>query len=468
MISYQDFCNEWNGKQITRYGAECVAGVAEYESENGLPIVWEDAHSWINNPTMFSAYDWIVNNPNDPNQLPPQGAIIIWPLPNEHIAFFDHNLDNHQFMSFGQNSGGPTMHFQPHSWANVAGWYIPKQVVPSIPLYTITAIEPKQLHVKTNQYKWNLAQPDFQAVVTNPITNSGNGIDFTAVAILTRSDTGFAGYTYYLEDANTPHGWNSFDCQEVITTPMPIPYTPPAPPQVAKPAEKYTLFVTVMAFDSAADAASSINAKSTLPAGTYYVWGKDGKVYQLGIDNIHEPTGNWVNTLDNVAPKSVPVMPPLASPPITIPVMADNTWKSSRSWFYPDRNKFDLYELQSTVTLVDLDGRQPSHTLTEYKAEDANTSDNRHIKVHGIAYKNGVKYYLLHDPADTEWLSSYAIAAINLQTGRPNLLKYSELYSTTTTIKEKQAIHTIHISDRVIEAIARLPKVWDIIKKLRI
>lgn len=131
-MSYDEFLHEWLGKQVTRYGGECVALVAEFEAECNRPIVWGNAIDWANNPIMLSAYTWIVNNPNDYNQVPTRGDIVVWngALPGSggygHIALFDEVLGPGSFQSFDQNWGGVTAHFQQHNWSYVLGWFTPK------------------------------------------------------------------------------------------------------------------------------------------------------------------------------------------------------------------------------------------------------------------------------------------------------------------------------------------------------
>lgn len=128
-MNLDQFYGEWYPRQVTAYGGQCVALVAEYCHENGWPIVWGNACDWINNPVMLSTFDWISNNPADPNQLPQRGEIIVWnkTLPGSggygHIAIFDAVTAPHHFKSFDQNWGGASAHIQDHTWDYVAGWY---------------------------------------------------------------------------------------------------------------------------------------------------------------------------------------------------------------------------------------------------------------------------------------------------------------------------------------------------------
>lgn len=137
-MDYDGFLGEWEGKQVTDYGGECVALVAQYCAENGKPIAYANAKDWFNHPALADAFDSIPNDPNDPSQVPARGNPIIWSgdLPGSggygHIAIFDEVLPDHQFQSFDQNWGGSSAHFQTHTWAYALGWLAPK-ALPVIP-----------------------------------------------------------------------------------------------------------------------------------------------------------------------------------------------------------------------------------------------------------------------------------------------------------------------------------------------
>jgi hypothetical protein len=331
--------------------------------------------------------------------------------------------------------------------------------------YTISVIEPKQLHVTPNHYKWNLAQPNFDAIVANPITSSGTGLDFTAVATLTRPD--LPGYTWYLEDANTPHGWNSLDCTDVTPKPLPSPYVPPAAPIKGTLAERYEVFTNLPVYESAEEVAKAKNPVDIIQPGTYYVWSKKGTVnnyWDLSSSNMVDEN-KWINTNDNKKPLSVPVPVkspvPTPSPVVEKPVDTASDWKSTRVWFYPNSNrtKFDLYELQADVIIRDLEGRGKEFMVFAAKP---NSSDNAILKVYGTVYKDGVKYYLLHLPEDVDWLDWYAIPVQDKRTGKPYLLKYSDLYS--TAVKKP---HDYTMAELALEGFARIGfKVFDVVREL--
>lgn len=131
------FVQKWNGRQVTAYGGECVALVAQYLVERGLPIAYANAKDWWGHPAISGAYDFIVNNPNDYNQVPTKGDVLVWNggLAGSggygHIAIFDHINGPGSFTSFDQNWGGRQAHFVTHNWNNIIGWFRPKQATPT-------------------------------------------------------------------------------------------------------------------------------------------------------------------------------------------------------------------------------------------------------------------------------------------------------------------------------------------------
>lgn len=123
-MNYDSFLNKWNGKQVTAYGGECVALVAQYLVENGKPIAYANAKDWWGHPAISGSYDFITNNPNDYSQVPQRGDVIVWNggLAGSggygHIAIFDRVVSPGVFTSFDQNWGGRQAHFVSHNWNN--------------------------------------------------------------------------------------------------------------------------------------------------------------------------------------------------------------------------------------------------------------------------------------------------------------------------------------------------------------
>lgn len=125
------FFNEWNGKQITAYGGECVALIAQYLDENGLhgAIAYANAVDWFTNPAPLSAFTKVVNIPTDYSQVPSHGDIMVWGsgLPGSggfgHVSIYDAKTGPGVFRSFDQNWGGPTAHYVSHTYDYILGWF---------------------------------------------------------------------------------------------------------------------------------------------------------------------------------------------------------------------------------------------------------------------------------------------------------------------------------------------------------
>lgn len=443
MITYDQFLSEWNNKQVTKFGGECVALVAEYEAENNLPIVWGDAASWVNNPILTSVYDWVQNNPNDPNQLPPRGSPIVWgsdlPYTNGagHIAFFDRPIDAHNFMSFGQNSGGPTAHFQQHSWAHVAGWYVLKQQ--PAPVAASFSVVPFSGQFTVSGNKWNLDQPNLDAIAANPVAGA-DSVVHTFVAQLNRSD--LPQYTYYLEDANVHQGYNSMDCHP-YTPPAPEPaptYQPPsAPLPVPTDTTPYMILADIPYYGSASDAQSRTNPKGTLKAeSSFYRYKSLG-----GMDSLTDTPGTsqsiWINPSDNKTPVKVQEVPstwtdPRAdtSVPITVvtqpapapvvvaqpkpvePVIDQAALvKQSYRRFFPKTDEPVEYKILKDIVVQD---QLYTHRSIPIRA-------GRTILIFGWFVKDGKTYLRPLPPSDEQTQATwYGIQTIDPNTGAPYLL----------------------------------------------
>lgn len=273
-------------------------------------------------------------------------------------------------------------------------------------LYTITPIAPRQIRIKPTRYKWNLAQPDAQSVINNPITTSGESLTFAAVAVLTRTDEGFDGHTYYLEEEQTPHGWDSADCELVVPAPMPEPHTPPSAPIPVTLADKYTVVAEVPSYSTSADAESSINKSGTLSAGEYFVFADDQGMKNLSPDNQHE--GVWINPDENVVPaapepvkepgpnnfisprESSVVPEPVVVPPPEPPKPKVDNWKKT---YRPFKNLSTGTE-EPRSYVVNLPGRIWNLDET---GEDVSIllKNKEHVQVYGTVVRDNLMHYRL-------------------------------------------------------------------------
>lgn len=366
----------WLNAQISQhldydheYGQQCVDFFNFYYQYESGDNPYADGYSVSGAKDLWN----IPNNrltkiPDSSTLVPEPGDICVygtaWGTGYGHVEMVISNDDN------GCTFVGENEHNDPNqgvvtvyrTWAQMRGligvmrftWQVPIPP-PVVPLYTITPIIPKQVMLAAGHSEWNLALADFSAVAASPFTTVGSDTVITVVAELQHSQ--IPQYTYYLQDAGSPLGWNTLDCTDYTPPPSiitPPPYIPPAAPISAPPAETYTLLTPLPTYAKEQDALSSVNSVGTLPISTvpYYVWNKSGNAYQLGTDNQHTPTDNWINILDNVPPKpiiSAPIPPPPA--PVTD---SSSVVIGSFKWFHADTRKPEEYEALKAIVVYDM------------------------------------------------------------------------------------------------------------------
>lgn len=366
------------------------------------------------------------------------GSMGIWTSPFEHIPYFYTGYHTVDALAEGYK-------------VSYVGWsedlagtrIIDLKSIPSPPpvtsSYVISIITPKQIAVKSGMHEWNLALPTFADVCNNPFSTAGDNHIITAVAQLVRSDTGFQNYTYYLENAESPIGWNTLDCADYIPTvdPLPqVPYVPPAAPVVVTQAEKYKVVTTVISFSTADDAKAETKAQAILKEGNYFIYAKDGVAYNLTTNNMKE--GVWINILDNkviVTPSTTRLDPPPMTE--TLPNPAGDTpdtanWRGTINlafagmyvFWNPDKEK-------NIVDVLDLE-------TGKVKAQPTNGQFSQFSGK--IRWTDGNWYGRMRDSSTQfHW---YA-------TRIENLMPYNEVYGTKTTLQERQVLHTLTKMDYV-------------------
>lgn len=259
----------------------------------------------------------------------------------------------------------------------------------------------RQMVTIRDTYKYDCNRTDFTDRHSNPIEGVAKGFAFDCQQVYTCQD----GSRYYVADPQNSGGYYVPDCDAYIPPPPP-PIAPPAAPVTVPPAERYTTITTLMTFPTSADAMSSTNGLTTLKSGTYYVWAKNGKAYQLSTDNMHEPTGNWINTLLNVPDKpKPPVVIPIPSKPVLLPSQvkpgteSDTAWRSSYKSFYHDRHS-DLYEVKQHLTMLDYSG----------KRNPVAVQPGDQMNVTGTFLKDGVMFYRTRSGRDEYFTWFYGIS----------------------------------------------------------
>lgn len=143
-MNLDQFYNEHNGKGEDYDGApaddpiQCVDLPKFYLKEcfGVNPGAWGDAHDYFDGvgSARMAALGWtkVPNNPSDPNQVPPRGAIVVWSanLPGSggggHIDIcWSSSPGAATFVGFDQNWGGKAAKLVTHNWSYLLGWWLP-------------------------------------------------------------------------------------------------------------------------------------------------------------------------------------------------------------------------------------------------------------------------------------------------------------------------------------------------------
>lgn len=126
-------------RQREVFRSQCVQPIMFYVTQVwGLQPMWCDyAFQWFTSGLLSDQYDRIANNFNDPNQIPPVGAVIVFGSNSPGSAGGGHiciNLEANTttFTSLDSNWGTKTLRRVVHNYNYVIGWLVPKGTAPAI------------------------------------------------------------------------------------------------------------------------------------------------------------------------------------------------------------------------------------------------------------------------------------------------------------------------------------------------
>lgn len=391
MISFDDFKNKWLGQRVNYDGVDdyqCVDLIRQYFLEcfdlpggGGVPSA---INYWTTTPqAVLTKFNQVSNSEAQKGDV-----VILWGLPGNphgHIGIATGGLTATTLELFEQNgskgdgsgTGGDAIRTRWVPRPRVAGLLRPVNVqqtpVPT-PTYQVIETYPQGRKISLNKqptYLWGMNYRDLPYMADHPVEKHDAG----EVWVVTNKVAHVNGQHYYRRDGQVD-GFNVLDCDDYVAPP-PAPYVPPAPPKEAPLAEKYTLLLPCMAFDTAVNAKHHRGVATTLMAGEYFVIAKDSlnNAYNLSNNNMKD-RNQWVNLNDNKLEEVVPTLPvdpptpvlEVVDVPNDVPVLVPQPKRRPVTLSIRPDGRVVLYKATNPnpVEITDLTGEYPPFLMPPY------------------------------------------------------------------------------------------------------
>lgn len=422
---YTSFAAEWTDKQVDfdhEYGFQCVDLIRQYWYEkfnigNAAGGVANATDYWNDPPSgLLTTFQKVATD------SPQIGDVVV--LNFNHIGISNGVVGDTTFQQLDQNggagngtgTGADAIQIHTFERSQIMGVL---RLINVSPPYTITSTFPSKIFKANKQptNKYNITYYSFDDVASHVMETFDLGATMGATMIVNHVD----GYQYYLNDVTDPGGYNIADWDEYVAPVPVVPYVPPAAPVTGTPVEKYVLVTTLKTYATAANAQSGANPVSTLSAGTYIVFSKDNKAYNLTSDNTKDME-QWVNTIDNVVPAVVTPPAPVVTPEPE-KIETSNDIRASYKRFFPTNDPLTYRVVDDYVVKDMVTSGKP---ITIYANHD--------IEIYGTFVVNGHTFLRpAVTPDDAKYIQYYyGIPTTNINSGAPYL---ENLYDVSERIK---------------------------------
>lgn len=408
-------------------GGQCVQLAAKWCQFIGLPVEWANAAAWFLDETSAFSQKWtkVVNNPNNPNQLPSPGDLVCFApsLPGSdgygHIDIFVKDLGNHEWQGFDSNWNGLTAKLVTHNWAYVMGWYTPNEQPAPAPTSPIpsTGSSAPNTHAVANA-GFNVAIEVKGYATAN---DAANHINYDGKTIVKPGDyhifNEYKGMINVTDNPNVPGSWINPEDEKPVPPAPAAPVlnhdTPAVEPGTTAINETVTITANTLMVREAPETTAPANEANT-PDGnlhTHDVITVTGWFHGESVQGndiwLRTVRGNWVWSggtdfnLDQtktaeVVNKPVETPAPVTDTPVDKPVVkpemvnnvaaaiskGENVPVKVTSWQESYKPSAGTYKLISDVKIADLAGSGQTVIATKGTI----------VEQAGTFTKDGVKY----------------------------------------------------------------------------